>query len=571
MRLEMAVAVARPLARLTTRDDDRVTELGPAAVEVIVDDQAAADAGAEREHDQVGHSPPRPEAPLGEGCGVAVVLDAGRKRVALARPVREVHTVEWEVHGPERDTGSPVDVQRHPVSDRHRTVRQQILDDAVDRAEHRGLIPVGRRNLDRAADRAVAQHQPCEDLRPAEVDPDNTLFTHVAATITARMPEQEKPYRVYKGGRAKGKVPLQRPTNGRSKDSGRGAPSSAPRRRRVGRWVTLSLLILIVLGVVWVVGSYISVSGGIKDANDRVPAPAAAELKSQSGLLSSKPTTILVLGTDGGSQPGRSDAHRSDSVMLIRTDPSKHRLAFLSIPRDLRVEIPGHGAAKLNAASQLGGPGLTLKTVKNLTGLDVNHIAVVNFDRFRELIDSVGGIDVVVPKPILSNRFDCPYASSARCQKWEGWRFEKGGQHMNGQRALVYSRIRENRLDPAETDLDRSRRQQQVIQETAGKVTSFGTALKLPFNGGSIVKPLATDLSAGQVMQLGWAYFRANKQHALHCRLGGEPGSADGQSVIFGSEDNVATLAMFTGRSAPLPPPKGLPYAPGCVIGDRNP
>ena len=493
------------------------------------------------------------------------------KRVALARPVGKVHAVEREVHRPESDARAPVDVEGDAVSDRGRAIREQVLDDAVDRAQHLGLVSVGRRDLDRAADRAVARDESGEDLRPAEVDPDNTLFTHVAATITARMPEQEKPYRVYKGGRAKGKVPLQRPTRRpEQEDSGRGAPSSAPGRRHVGRWITLSLLLLLVLAVVWLVASYISVSGGIKDANDRVPAPAAAELKSQDGLLSSNPTTILVLGTDGGSQPGRSDAHRSDSVMLIRTDPSKHRLAFLSIPRDLRVEIPGHGAAKLNAASQLGGPALTLKTVKDLTGLDVNHIAVVNFDRFRELIDSVGGIDVVVPKPILSNRFDCPYATSARCQQWEGWRFEKGAQHMNGQRALVYSRIRENRLDPAETDLDRSRRQQQVIQATAGKVTSFGTALKLPFNGGSIVKPLATDLSAGQVMQLGWAYFRADKQHALHCRLGGEPGSADGQSVIFGSEDNVATIAMFTGRSAPLPPPKGLPYAPGCVIGDRK-
>ena len=104
-----------------------------------------------------------------------------------------------------------------------------------------------------------------------------------------------------------------------------------------------------------------------------------------------------------------------------------------------------------------------------------------------------------------------------------------------------------------------------MIQATADKVTSFGTALKLPFSGGTIVKPLATDLTAGQVLQLGWAYFRANSERALHCRLGGEPGSADGESVIFGSEDNVATIAMFTGRSAPLPPPKGLPYAPGCV------
>jgi hypothetical protein len=72
------------------------------------------------------------------------------------------------------------------------------------------------------------------------------------------------------------------------------------------------------------------------------------------------------------------------------------------------------------------------------------------------------------------------------------------------------------------------------------------------------------------VLQLGWAYVRADKGKALHCRLGGEPGSVGGESVLLGSEDNVATLAMFTGRSAPLAPPKGLPYAPGCVVGNRQ-
>ena len=197
-------------------------------------------------------------------------------------------------------------------------------------------------------------------------------------------------------------------------------------------------------------------------------------------MLTSTPTTILVLGTDGGTQSGRAGARRSDSIMLIRTDPGKHRLAFLSIPRDLRVEIPGNGTNKINAAFQLGGPTLALQTVKSLTGLDINHVAFVDFDRFRELIDSVGGIDVNVPRPILSNRFDCPYKTSARCQAWDGWRFEKGPQHMNGERALVYSRIRENRLDASETDLDRARRQQQVIQATADKVTSFGTGPQAP-------------------------------------------------------------------------------------------
>jgi LCP family protein required for cell wall assembly len=384
------------------------------------------------------------------------------------------------------------------------------------------------------------------------------------------MPEQEKPYKLYRGGRAKGRVPLQRPSAERRGDAETAGQPVPPRERHVGRWLTVTLAVVLLLGIAWVVASYLSVAGGIADANSRVPKPVLAELEAQRGMLSSTPTTILVLGTDGGTQPGRGDARRSDSIVLVRTDPRKHRLAFLSIPRDLRVEIPGYGAAKINAASQIGGPVLALKTVKNLTGLDVNHVAVVDFDRFRELIDAVGGVEIDVPRPILANKFDCPYATDARCAAWPGWRFAKGRQHMDGRRALVYSRIRQNRLDPSETDLDRARRQQQVIQATADKVTSLGTAVRLPFRGGDIVKPLATDLSAGQAMQLGWAYFRADPEKALHCRLGGEPGSADGESVIFGSEDNVAAIAMFTGRSAPLAPPQGLPYAPGCVVGDRG-
>lgn len=568
--LEVATPVTVALAGRPSLDHDGVPELGPTAVEPIVDHDAATDPRTEREHDQVARAPPGAESPLGKSCRIAVVLDSGRQPVTLARAGRKVNVVNRQVDCTEGDTAPPVDIERDAVPDRSRSFLEQVVDEAVDGAEDLLGRSVWRRDLDRASDRPVARDQTRENLRSAEVDSDNTLFMHRAATITARMPEQEKPYRVYKGGRAKGKVPLQRPPRARdSKEEPSGAPRK-PRQRRLGRRITLALAVLLILGLVWLGASYLSFSRGISGANDRVPASVLAELTRENGLLTSKPTTILVLGTDGGSQSGRGDANRSDSVMLIRTDPRKHRLAFLSIPRDLRVEIPGYGAAKINTAFQVGGPTLALSTVKNLTGLEVNHVAFVDFDRFKELIDSVGGIEVDVPRPILSNRFDCPYATAARCQAWEGWRFETGTQKMNGARALVYSRIRENRLDRSETDLDRARRQQQVIQATADKVTSFGTAVKLPFRGGSIVNPLATDLSAGQVLQLGWVYFRANTKGALHCRLGGEPGSADGQSVIFGSEDNVATVSMFTGRSAPLQPPKGLPYAPGCVVGDRK-
>lgn len=395
------------------------------------------------------------------------------------------------------------------------------------------------------------------------------------------MPDQEKPYRLYRGGRVKGRVPLERRLGGPEPAGGDGSsrPSRGRRRwfpRRV-RWklaLVLALPTLLLLAVLWGVGSYFALSNGLSDANDRVPASVERLLTHQNGLLSSTATTILVLGTDGG-EPNRPGARRSDSIMLVHTDPGTHRIAYLSIPRDLRVEIPGYGANKINAAFQLGGPTLALRTIKELTGLEVNHVAFVDFAKFKELVDAVGGIDVNVPKPILSNKFDCPYATDARCNAWPGWRFAKGKQHMDGRRALVYSRIRENRLDPSETDLARGRRQQQVVQATASKVTGFWTALRMPFLGDQVVKPLATDLSAWQLLQLGWAYFRSSAGNAVHCRLGGQPGTIDGQAVIISSEDNAGTVTMFIGKSnghsiAPQPPPAGLPYAPGCTVGDAT-
>ena len=186
------------------------------------------------------------------------------------------------------------------------------------------------------------------------------------------------------------------------------------------------------------------------------------------------------------------------------------------------------------------------------------------------MIDALGGIDVTVPKPILSNRFDCPYATLSRCEQWDGWRFEQGTQHMDGKRALIYSRIRENKLDPSENDLTRGERQQAVVQAMAAKLTSARTFARLPFVGGDLVAPLTTDLSASELVQLGWVSKRANRSRALHCRLGGEPASIGGQSVILGDQENFSTITMFRGASAPQPPPPGQPLAAGCVVGDRS-
>jgi LCP family protein required for cell wall assembly len=389
------------------------------------------------------------------------------------------------------------------------------------------------------------------------------------------MAREEKPYRVYRGGRAKGKVPStprpgRQPRKGgggsdrgsRSDYRGPGATRGSGGEPRWGRRIGIGAAVLAILVVLWGVASWFAFSRGVGDANKRLDQNAKLALTSQSGLLISHPTTILMLGTDNARVGGRAGDNHSDSILLLRTDPSHHRLYYLSIPRDLEVPIPGSSTQKINAAFQIGGPALAIRTIHQFTGLDIDHVMVVNFADFKDLIDALGGIDVNVPKPIRSNRFDCPFATQARCEQWQGWRFPKGTQHMSGQRALIYSRIRENMLDPSENDITRGARQQAVLDAVASRFTSPGTLVRVPFSGGSFAKPLTTDLTAGQLVQLGWVKFRSSSSGSVHCRLGGDLGGGGTGSP---SEDNPATLAMFLGKSAPQPPTD--PFGPGCVTG----
>jgi LCP family protein required for cell wall assembly len=387
------------------------------------------------------------------------------------------------------------------------------------------------------------------------------------------MAREEKPYRVYRGGRTKGKVPAPArpervPRRGGDDDIRRyrgpsgGRPARQTNRRRR---ILIGVLVFFVVVLVWMLASYLAFRGGVSDANKRLDPNARLALKDQSGLLMSHPTTILLLGTDHAQVGGREGDRHSDSIMLIRVDPGKHRLTYLSIPRDLFVEIPGHGEQKINAAFQIGGPALAMRAIRAYTGLDINHLVLVDFADFKELIEALGGVTVDVPKPILSNRFDCPYPTSAQCRHWQGWRFRKGKQEMSGKRALIYSRIRENRLDPSENDLTRTARQQAVVDAIQSKLISPLTLLKMPFVGGKLVKPVATDLGAGEFMQLGWVKFRAAR--TLHCHLGGTFASSGGSSVIEPAEENRNVIGMFLGLSAPQPSPPGAPSLPGCTGG----
>jgi polyisoprenyl-teichoic acid--peptidoglycan teichoic acid transferase len=372
------------------------------------------------------------------------------------------------------------------------------------------------------------------------------------------MPPEEKPYRLYRGGRVKGKVPAVRP----------GRPGFRRPRidlrpsRRWLRWIPALIGAFLLLVLVWTLVSYFQFRDGVSAANKRLSPRVEQMLDEQRGSAAN----ILLLGTDHAQLAGRESANRSDSITLVRVDTDKHRIAYLSIPRDLVVEIPGYGNSKINAAMQLGGPRLAVLTVKKLTGLPVNHVAVVDFSQFEDLIDKLGGIDVTVARPIVS-KFDCPYATEERCARWPSWRFAKGKQHLDGHRALIYSRVRKNALDPSDTDFARAERNQQVLNAVAGKLTSFGTLVKLPFIGDDLVAPVTTDLSTNSFLSLGWSKFRTGGGSTLHCRLGGEASGGEIRSV----EENFSVIQEFTGASAPQPPVPGSgAFGPGCVTGSQT-
>ena len=171
-----------------------------------------------------------------------------------------------------------------------------------------------------------------------------------------------------------------------------------------------------------------------------------------------KPQTLMLLGSDRrpkNNQEGAAGA-RSDTIMLIRLDPEKEAIALMSLPRDLKVEIPGHGTDKINMAYEYGGPRLTLKTVKRLTGLSINHVINVNFRGFWRAVNAVGCVYADIDRRYYNASAEYTYIN-----------LEPGYQRLCGTDALQYVRFRHE-----DNDLVRSARQQDFLRLAKQQVTT---------------------------------------------------------------------------------------------------
>jgi polyisoprenyl-teichoic acid--peptidoglycan teichoic acid transferase len=184
------------------------------------------------------------------------------------------------------------------------------------------------------------------------------------------------------------------------------------------------------------------------------------ELKLGEGNLAEtdpgKPQTLMILGSDRrpkNNVEGAAGA-RSDTIMLVRLDAGKEATAILSLPRDLRVEIPGHGVDKINAAYEQGGPELTLETVKAVTGLRVNHVVNVHFKGFWRAVKAIGCVYVDVDRRYFNDSAEYAYID-----------VQPGYQRLCSRRALQYVRFRHE-----DTDIVRAARQQDFLRQVKQQV-----------------------------------------------------------------------------------------------------
>lgn len=237
-------------------------------------------------------------------------------------------------------------------------------------------------------------------------------------------------------------------------------------------------------------------------------------------LAAKKPVSILLLGTDTGDL-GRTDKGRTDTIMLMTLNPKTKTTTIVSLPRDMKVNLPGYpqySPSKINAAYTYGGVKETINTVQKQFDVPVDYYLLVNMGGVKKAIDQVGGVDVVSP---ISFSFG-------------GDTFKKGkSYHLNGAEALNFSRMR---YEDPNGDYGRQQRQRLVIAALLKKSISYKTVLNHKFLN-SIANSSQTDLSLHNMMQLVLNY-RSARKHIVQDYADGNNNSEGGTSfqVVSQSE-----------------------------------
>lgn len=250
-------------------------------------------------------------------------------------------------------------------------------------------------------------------------------------------------------------------------------PRKTNKKRRIWPW----LLMLVVFLTAALGGAYFA-------SNSLTEKPV--EKKQSEELLTAKDkATIMIMGVDERDD----DVGRSDTLMIASIDPKTNQASLLSVPRDTRVKIKGHGFDKVNAAYAYGKERLSQDTVENLLGVSIDHYIIINTKSFKKIIDAIGGIDIDVPKRM---HYEDPWDDDGGLII----DFQPGMQHMDGAKAVTYVRYRDE-----EGDLGRIRRQQDFVRACMEKIVSPSIIPKLPAVIKEVMDSIETDLSFRQLLE----------------------------------------------------------------------
>ena len=242
---------------------------------------------------------------------------------------------------------------------------------------------------------------------------------------------------------------------------------------------------------------------------------------------------ILLLGSDtrSGSEAAQVSGSRADSIMLAHIPADGKGVYLVSIMRDTWVNIPGYGSAKINAALNYGGISLQVATVENLLGIKIDHVAEIEFEGFKALVNSVNGVDVQVPFDFDIN----------------AWSFKQGMQHMDGGAALAFVRAR---YPFADGDYQRVRNQRAFLRGLYSTMKSKG-ALENVGSFQSAVESIAgymrvdSGLDAAQIAQIAAPVLTSGDTTMRMTTLpnAGPGWSYDGQSIVIVNQAANANLS----------------------------
>lgn len=285
------------------------------------------------------------------------------------------------------------------------------------------------------------------------------------------------------------------------------SPAPAPPRpRRALRWLKRVLITVLVLANLGVAAVYWRLRS-LESAVDRTVRTITDVVPELTPTVPGKdePIVFLVIGSDSRegigdlSNFGDFEGQRADVIMLVQVHPGEDRAQILSLPRDLWVEIPGHGKNRINAAYSLGGASLMVSTVKLATGLPVNYYVEVDFVGFQAIVDELGGVEISFPFP-------------ARDQK-SGLSVDAGTQVLDGATALAYARSRtyQELRDGAWTSVDandigRTHRQQQLVLAILARLKRPSSLTEAGSIATSFARHLSVDASfaGSSLIELGF-------------------------------------------------------------------